>query len=637
MYNNEELLTFKIIAEGTSSVVGKDFLKQLVKHLAEATGVHGAWVTEFANEDARTLKAIALWLDGKFIENFEYCLIGTPCEVVLADHNDIYHVPDNIIQLFPDDEYLPMYRVVSFMGVAIKDVNGKVLGSFGILDDKPMPKQPRIINIFRIFAARAAAEMQRLQAEKQLQESEQRLKRLINGTQDAIIELDERLQITQVNESARDLFSLPHTVHGFSLKSLLAIDALQEVTNAIVLVKEKPKELPYHWLPGYIQCVGVTGRKFPAEATITEYTYENRSYYILILRNVLHKVEADEKIKTLSIETRFLREEIRKIYDVNEIAGSSPAILNAINSVRLVASTDATVLLTGETGTGKELFARAIHKGSNRKDKPMVKLNCAALPANLIESELFGHEKGAFTGANFKREGRFALADNSTIFLDEIGEFPLELQAKLLRVLQEGEFESIGSNKTIKVNARVIAATNRNLLEEVRHGRFREDLYYRLHVYPIHIPPLRERGDDVLVLAEKFLKQFSDNMNKKLPPLSPNDKQKILRYHWPGNVRELQNAMERAVITSEGGILNVTINNSSSGSSIKEESNSKRVITAAEWKELEKENILRALQHCNWRISGSDGAAALLDLPATTLSSKLKALGINKFPALHYN
>ncbi|HEX8676595.1 MAG TPA: sigma 54-interacting transcriptional regulator, partial [Segetibacter sp.] len=501
---------------------------------------------------------------------------------------------------------------------------------------KSMPGQPRILNIFRIFAARATAELQRLQAEKQVQESEQRLRRLINGTHDAIIELDESLQITQVNKSAKELFCLPDSITGFPLKNLLTNEGLQKITNALLYVKEKVTEVPYYWLQGYLGCLTTTGKPFPAEATITEYYHHNKTYFILILRNVIHKLEAEEKIKTLSIETQFLREEIKKIYNLDEIVGSSPPILKAMNSVRLVAPTDAAVLLTGETGTGKELFARAVHNASNRKDKPMVKLNCAALPANLIESELFGHEKGAFTGASSKREGRFALADSGSIFLDEIGEFPLELQPKLLRVLQEGEFEAVGSNKTRKVDVRLIAATNRNLLEEVKKGRFREDLYYRLNVYPIHIPTLRERGDDVLLLAEKFLQQYAQNMNKTLPPLSENDKQKILSYHWPGNVRELQNVMERIVITSEKGVLHVNIEGSPTGN-INPVSTSKKIITATEWRELEKENILRALKTCNWKISGADGAAALLDMPATTLSSKLKALGINKFPFAAYN
>jgi transcriptional regulator with PAS, ATPase and Fis domain len=637
MHNNEELLTFKIIAEGTSSVVGKDFLKQLVKHLAEALNVTGVWVTEFADQDEQILKALAFWINGKYVDNFELNIKGTPCETVVADPNDIYHIPDNIIQLYPDHEYLPVLRAVSFMGIAIKDVNGKVLGSFGILDDKPMPKQPRIINIFKIFAARAGAEMQRLQVERQLQESEQCLKRLINGTQDAIIELDELLQVTQVNDSAKKLFNLPVTLNTLPLKNLLSLEGLQKITNAIMLIKEKSNEVRYQWLQEHVDCVSLTGKRFPAEATITECTHRQRSYYILILRDLLYKIECDEKIKTLSIETQFLREEIKKIYDVHEIVGSSPAILKAINSVRLVAPTDATVLLAGETGTGKELFARAIHNGSSRKDKPMVKLNCAALPANLIESELFGHEKGSFTGATVRREGRFALANNGSIFLDEIGEFPLELQAKLLRVLQEGEFEPIGSNNTVKVNVRVIAATNRDLMEEVRKGRFREDLYYRLNVYPVHIPPLRERGDDIIMLADKFLKQFSNNMNKRISAMSENDKQKIMAYHWPGNVRELQNVMERVVITAEKGRLNIYLDNSSSTHKVNVVSTAKPIITASEWKELEKENILKALEYCKWKISGPDGAAALLDMPATTLSSKLKALGVNKFPSIIYN
>jgi transcriptional regulator with GAF, ATPase, and Fis domain len=259
----------------------------------------------------------------------------------------------------------------------------------------------------------------------------------------------------------------------------------------------------------------------------------------------------------------------------------------------------------------------------------MIKLNCAALPASLIESELFGHEKGAFTGAVTKRLGRFALADQGTIFLDEIGELPLELQAKLLRVLQEGEFDTIGGTKTIKVNVRVIAATNHDLLSLVKEGKFREDLYYRLNIFPIQIPPLRERGDDIIHIAEVFLNKFSKNMHKNISELTIKDKQKLLAYRWPGNVRELQNVIERAVITSDEGELNLGLNEKVENISLDELQNDK-ILTNSDLLALEKENILRALKICNGKISGPNGAAALLEIPSSTLTSKMKALGIDR-------
>ncbi|MDD3559801.1 MAG: sigma 54-interacting transcriptional regulator [Melioribacteraceae bacterium] len=311
--------------------------------------------------------------------------------------------------------------------------------------------------------------------------------------------------------------------------------------------------------------------------------------------------------------------------------GKSPLIISALEEIENVADTDTTVLILGETGTGKELFARAIHNRSYRKNKPLIKLNCAAMPAELIESELFGHEQGAFTGATKKREGRFKLADRGTIFLDEIGELPLALQAKLLRVLQEKEFEPVGSSLTEKVDVRVIAATNRDLEEEVKKGNFREDLYYRLNVYPIQIPSLRERGDDIILLAENFAKKFSAKLSKKIEPLTEEAKIRLRSYNWPGNIRELQNVIERAVITSKNGWLNLSMlqsENKLTSQIITKEPNI--IKTQAEILELEKLNIIAALKACDWKVSGKNGAANLIGIPPTTLSSKIKSFNITR-------
>jgi transcriptional regulator with GAF, ATPase, and Fis domain len=293
------------------------------------------------------------------------------------------------------------------------------------------------------------------------------------------------------------------------------------------------------------------------------------------------------------------------------------------------------VLILGETGTGKELIARAIHRASRRRDKPLIKVNCAAIPATLIESEFFGHEQGAFTGATKKRDGRFALAHGGTIFLDEVSELPFDLQSKLLRVLQEGEFEPVGSAHTRKVDARVIAATNRDLGQAVRDGRFREDLYYRLNVFPILLPPLRERREDIGILAAAFAQKFARRMGRSLEPLSHNCLRRLETYNWPGNVRELQNIVERAVITSSDGNLNLdralpeTVNSphimpSSDGAA------AKHVRTAKELEELERQNLIAALESVDWKVAGSNGAAQLLGIKPTTLSSRMKALGIER-------
>jgi len=307
--------------------------------------------------------------------------------------------------------------------------------------------------------------------------------------------------------------------------------------------------------------------------------------------------------------------------------------------VKQVAETNSTVLLLGETGTGKEVIARTIHKSSGRSERPLIKVNCAAIPVHLIESEFFGHEAGAFTGATKKRDGRFTLADGGTIFLDEVGELSQELQAKLLRVLQEGEFEPVGSSSTKKVDVRVLAATNRDLKKCVEKSEFREDLYYRLNVFPIMIPPLRERGDDIPLFASAFAEKFAKRMGREFEPLTEECIRRLKSYSWPGNVRELQNVIERAVITSQGNRLNLdralpetsAPAAASSGAGSAQARPAESIFTLEEMISFERENILRALGSARGRIHGGDGAAILLCMNPSTLRSRMKALGIKKY------
>jgi formate hydrogenlyase transcriptional activator len=303
------------------------------------------------------------------------------------------------------------------------------------------------------------------------------------------------------------------------------------------------------------------------------------------------------------------------------LTSRSPRFLSVIEEIVQVAQTGSTVLLLGETGSGKEVLAQAIHDASARKDRPMIKVNCAALPASLIESELFGREKGAFTGALARQPGRFEIADGSTIFLDEVGELPLELQSKLLRVLQEGEFERLGSTKTIRVDARVIAATNRPLAQAVKEGKFREDLFYRLDVFPIEVPPLRERREDIPMLAWTFVKEFSNSMGKPIEEIADESMSALQEYHWPGNIRELRNVIERAMILCHGPKLCIKLGHTSLRPiAVK--------ATAGSLDEAERTIILQAVEQCNWRIRGTNGAAALLDIKPTTLESRIKRLGL---------
>jgi len=331
-----------------------------------------------------------------------------------------------------------------------------------------------------------------------------------------------------------------------------------------------------------------------------------------------------EKLKNqFENESRYLQEEIRTEHNFDEIIGRSGPLKNTLTQVKQVAPTDSTALILGETGTGKELIARAIHKNSRRSNRPLVKVNCAALPTYLIESELFGHEKGAFTGAINQHIGRFEMANEGTIFLDEIGEMPLELQVKLLRVLQEGEFERIGNPKTINVDVRVIAATNRDLLKEVEAGNFRQDLYYRLNVFPIEVPPLRERMEDIPFLVRQFVSKTGKKIGKSID-IIPDKFISILNEHyWPGNIRELENIVERAVITSNTNVLTLK------HALIKSKSSPDKELSGS-LEEVERNYILQVLNSCNWKIEGQSGASIALGLNPSTLRSRMLKHGLKK-------
>ncbi len=356
---------------------------------------------------------------------------------------------------------------------------------------------------------------------------------------------------------------------------------------------------------GYIgSCIDIADRKEAEEALRMAHEEVNK------LKNQLEE------------ENIYLQEEIKLAHNVDEIIGESNAIKYVLFKIEQVAATDSTVLILGETGTGKELVARAIHSQSLRSDRPLVKVNCAALSASLIESELFGHEKGAFTGAAARKMGRFELADGATIFLDEVGELPLELQPKLLRIIQEGEFERLGSSKTIKVDVRIIAATNRNMKLEVENGRFREDLWYRLNVFPITVPPLRQRTEDIPPMVERFVRTRSKKLGKGIKSIPAATLKNLQTYSWPGNVRELENVIERGVINSTSPVLHITDQfTQAAPSELPKNQNLQQV---------EKEHITKVLDQTSWRIEGASGAARILDLNPSTLRTRMTKLGIQK-------
>lgn len=377
------------------------------------------------------------------------------------------------------------------------------------------------------------------------------------------------------------------------------------------------------------------GTLFDTEVSLTRIELSGEVFLLAIVRDVTRRKQVEESLlKALSdmeqvrgrleADCTYLQEEIRIEQNFDEIIGQSDALQHALHKLEQIAPTDTTVLLLGETGVGKELFARAIHNLSPRKNRPLVKVNCATLPSNLIESELFGHERGAFTGAHTSHVGRFELAHGATLFLDELGELPLELQAKLLRVLQDGEFERVGGSHTIRTDARVIAATNRDLEEEVRSGRFRKDLWYRINVFPVSIPPLRQRKEDIPPLVRWLVNKFAKKLRKTIKTI-PHPVMKALEaYPWPGNVREMENVLERAVIGSQGPALLLADKLEGPRAPGSPDPRRKTLV------EMEREYLLRILEETYWRIEGEDGAAGILGLHPSTLRGRLRKLGIRR-------
>jgi formate hydrogenlyase transcriptional activator len=343
----------------------------------------------------------------------------------------------------------------------------------------------------------------------------------------------------------------------------------------------------------------------------------------IALDNAAAYKRIEELNARLAEEKLYLKDEIRTNYFFEEIVGKSAALRAVLRQVETVAATDSTVLICGETGTGKELIARAIHNLSPRSQNAFVKVNCAAIPTGLLESELFGHEKGAFTGAIAQRIGRFELADRGTIFLDEVGDISLELQPKLLRVLQEREFERLGSTRTVRVDVRLVAATNSDLLRLVEDRQFRADLYYRLNVFPVVVPPLRERQEDIPLLVGYFTQQYAARMGKQIGTIPSEAMDRLIHYPWPGNIRELQNLIERAVILSPGPVLTIPLE-------VLRTAAPQPSRTSGTLEDTERQRILQVLEETNWVLSGPNGAASKLGLKRPTLQFRMKKLGITR-------
>jgi formate hydrogenlyase transcriptional activator len=645
---SDDLRALRAVVEGTAHGTGQDFFRSLVRHLADAMDVHYAVVAEFPKGPPH-VRTLAFWDRNRIADNFEYDFTRTPCAEIAR--SGFVHYPTGVSKLFPHATPLVERGVDSYMAAPLLDSAGNILGHLAVFDERPMPAEPRRGFIFRIFAARAATERERMRAEQRLQASEARYRDLYENAPNAYLVVGTDGRILQVNRRLAELLGYPaDELVGAEIHSFMPDTPAGKTRSLEIYRKHLAGEAVAGWelelrrkdgSPLWVNVWMEPGRGEDGAIQAS------RSFFLDITDRVL----AEQERARLREQNRYLQEEIKSVHNFEEIIGRSRPLKAVLADVGRVAPTDATVLITGETGTGKELVARAIHSTSKRKDKPLIRVNCAALPAGLVESELFGHEKGAFSGAIARRLGRFELADGGTIFLDEIGELPPEAQVKLLRVLQEHEFDRVGGSAPIRVDVRVIAASNRDLGQAVQEKTFREDLFYRLNVFPVHLPPLRERRDDIPLLVHFLVKKFAVRIGKRLQGVSQETMQRLQDYPWPGNVRELENVLERAVILENGTMLEIAadllpVERMKEGGRMKDETSrsdspsrliphpSSLIPSAKSSPEtldsVERDYILSILQQTNWVINGPRGAARILGLHPNTLRNRMKKLGVRK-------
>lgn len=618
----------RAIVEGTATATGTDFFYALVRELAQALKVRYAFVSELLPCHSR-VRTLAFWFNGQFIDNVEYGLDGTPCEVVIGGET-VYYTRD-VSSMFPREPELRELGIESYFGVPLVSECGQVMmGHLAVFHDQPMVKEFRGMALLTIFAARARAELERKRAELALHKSEERLACILASAMDAIVTLNAERRVTLFNSAAEKVFRCrAEHVMNQPFDALLSKRFSNLLKGYCLAVQPAVVDSQQLWAPEGLTARRYDGEEFPVEATLSPLEIGSQQFYTVILRDMTERWKSEETLQQLQLTNLYLQEEIKTRQTPGHIVGDSPAMQEVFSYAEQVACVDATVLLTGETGTGKSVIARTIHDLSERRDKLFVNVNCAALPGELVESELFGHEKGAFTGATTQRKGRFELADGGTLFLDEVGELTASAQAKLLRVLQDQEFERVGGTQTLNVNVRLIAATNRDLAGMVEDGTFRADLYYRLNVFPIRLPSLRERSTDIPLLARHFLDKFAKKMGKPLRDLSPRACEQLLRYPWPGNIRELQNIIERATILARGSLLEI-------GNALDLRLNPQDTAEVPEQElfgsleAVERGHILKVLERTRWVIEGEQGAATILDLNPSTLRSRMQKLNLRK-------
>ncbi|MDE3108857.1 MAG: sigma 54-interacting transcriptional regulator, partial [Acidobacteriota bacterium] len=484
---------------------------------------------------------------------------------------------------------------------ALRDPNGKLLGFSKITRDLT----------------------ERKRAEEALRRSEAQLRAIFEYSPDAIIGTDSHGKIVEVNGQVEKFFGYERSeLIGKPIEILIPERFRDKHPNYRADYRHAPRTRP---MGIGLQLFGLRkdGTEFPIDIMLSPVDTPEGKMVLSVIRDLSEKKRAQEELERREREKRYLEEELYTEHRFEDIIGDSPALKKVLKQVETVAATDVTVLILGETGTGKDLIARAIHELSSRAEHSLVKLNCAAIPTGLLESELFGHEKGSFTGAIAQKIGRLELAHQGSFFLDEVGELPLELQPKILRALQEKEFERVGGTRTIPVDVRLIAATNRDLGQMVKDRQFRGDLYYRLRVFPIVLPPLRERREDIPLLVRYFVSKHARSMDRRIETIPDEIMRSLVRWEWPGNIRELENFVERSVILTKGSTLRAPISELEMPSEIPHD-------PGASLESAEREHILRILRGAKGVIAGPNGAAARLGLKRTTLNSKLKKLGIER-------
>jgi PAS domain S-box-containing protein len=628
---DDELTALRIIAEGTASGTGDAFFRTLVEHLARAIGTHHAFVARFI--PPAKICTLAYWSDGRLIPNIEYELPGTPCAEVIEGGLCFY--PRGLEERYAESEP----GIQSYLGVPLIATDGRILGHVCAFDESPMADQPRTLAVFKIFAARAAAELDRLDLEKDLRDKEDQLRDLFDEAPIAYVHETLDSRFLRANRAARRILGITPEEVPYVIGKDMAPDTpeaqrrMREAfasvgkgtdTSGVVLElrrKDNGKPIWIQWWSNPDRSGAHT-----------------RTMFIDITDRVL----LEQEQARLKAQNLYLQEEIKAVHNFEEIIGASAGLVNVLASVSQVAPTDATTLITGESGTGKELIARAIHSASRRSDKPFIKVNCAALATSLIESELFGHERGAFSGAIQRRIGRFELAHTGTIFLDEVGEVSPEVQVKLLRVLQEREFERVGGNQTIKSDVRVIAATNRDLGRGIREGKFRADLFYRLNVFPLNLPPLRERAADIPLLVHFFVQRHAPRVGRHIESVDAESMQRLTNYPWPGNIRELENIVERALILSNRPVLQIQLDLGAPDPGAVISAGTPAGVAGVDsgrpasdegkpdLDSIQRAHILSVLRAANWVIEGNHGAAVRLGMKPGTLRHRMKKLRIDR-------